>query len=833
MVTLSQESIDEYRTRTALEGALSQLDSSWLILVDLRINGPSDPTAADYVALHPHRGIVLIDVILSRTGDPAQRLRQFLENEGFSAQFPGRLPIVRLVLKPTDPASFGRRVQAAFAQVPPISIANPNWVAAVNSLLVPTAPVAGRPILPRLKRPTPHRDHAPERRAPQQTHARPDEPWDVVPDRWPDKVAGATPLNRSVKPAPANRPPPGNLSKPPTARASMPVEPRATEPRAAPRAETRADAVPREDAAAMPRIDNGQRHAERQAGGARPAPPVAPVDPPPLDEADRSPVAEMPGAGPESQSAHPPDSYRKNHHEDRDEDDAEGRTAAQPAIRHAENYQEGRTREAETRIRIDRLSETNRLPNRPPSDQLPSDRPRSDRPRSDRPTDTGRVVETPPGSSLISKVGLVSKAGQEIRSLIHSAAQRKSEPQGRQSPPPSSLASRPAGKSSESGPAAGIARSIGLHRRDEAMIEPQAPGRSFDRAAAEAPRFDSGLTAQRDDFLSARQATEGGRWPRRAAAAVLLVGIAAGAAAWLSRGDMPNKPTTENAGSIASALPEPSAPAVPNSALAPNSPVSPEASASMQPPIQPMPPAAPPVSEKPMVAALPQPAPEVAPVPPAAAPPRPSTKPTPLAAAADAPSEAAMAATSPVVTPPVVAPLVAKPIPEASIPEAKPKPTPDTGIQPASPARRSQVARAVPPRAMENRSGSTPRSSLVSPPPSQGPPMDIADLPPSDSATKVPPPGETPRNGAARGETAAAAPPAAQSSAATFTSAAGSRVHGPTNLLPASDKAPGASSEVCRSYTSTKSLLGQARRVSGLACRDGNGGWQIITELPD
>jgi surface antigen len=63
-------------------------------------------------------------------------------------------------------------------------------------------------------------------------------------------------------------------------------------------------------------------------------------------------------------------------------------------------------------------------------------------------------------------------------------------------------------------------------------------------------------------------------------------------------------------------------------------------------------------------------------------------------------------------------------------------------------------------------------------------------------------------------------------------------MHGPTSLLPPSLNAPASaqqagSSEVCRSYTSMKTLLGQQRQVSGLACRDTNGQWQIITELPD
>jgi surface antigen len=41
-----------------------------------------------------------------------------------------------------------------------------------------------------------------------------------------------------------------------------------------------------------------------------------------------------------------------------------------------------------------------------------------------------------------------------------------------------------------------------------------------------------------------------------------------------------------------------------------------------------------------------------------------------------------------------------------------------------------------------------------------------------------------------------------------------------------------AAGDACRNYTATKTLLGQPRQVSGLACREPNGQWQIISEMP-
>src|SRR5471030_1339348 len=102
MVNLSQESIEEFRVRMALESALIQLDPRWLIFGDLRVNGPNDAAVADYVALHPRHGVALIDVLANRTGDPEKLLLKFLSDHAFSARFPGILPIVRLVLKPGD-----------------------------------------------------------------------------------------------------------------------------------------------------------------------------------------------------------------------------------------------------------------------------------------------------------------------------------------------------------------------------------------------------------------------------------------------------------------------------------------------------------------------------------------------------------------------------------------------------------------------------------------------------------------------------------------------------------------------------------------------------------
>jgi hypothetical protein len=137
--------------------------------------------------------------------------------------------------------------------------------------------------------------------------------------------------------------------------------------------------------------------------------------------------------------------------------------------------------------------------------------------------------------------------------------------------------------------------------------------------------------------------------------------------------------------------------------------------------------------------------------------------------------------------------------------------------KPAVPVKRPAPRRAVPPRAVGG--GNAPVADgeaavAALPPESQGPPLDASQLPPLTSPVT---------------------PPAQPASA----DASASRLHAPTSLTPvwtrasaAAEAANGSSGEACHTYTATRTLLGQSRQVSGLACRDGNGQWQIISELP-
>jgi hypothetical protein len=156
------------RARAALEAALSRLDPQWVILAELRIDGPGDDVAADYVAIHPAHGVALVDVGAAKAGDQIERLRALLDGQKFATIFPGNLPIVHLAVRPADAALIGRRLDAAFAKAPQLTLRNADWAAAVQDLLVPIDATAPEPAAApaSVAKPPPTTAQPPERRPP-------------------------------------------------------------------------------------------------------------------------------------------------------------------------------------------------------------------------------------------------------------------------------------------------------------------------------------------------------------------------------------------------------------------------------------------------------------------------------------------------------------------------------------------------------------------------------------------------------------------------------------------------------------------------------------------
>jgi hypothetical protein len=222
--------------------------------------------------------------------------------------------------------------------------------------------------------------------------------------------------------------------------------------------------------------------------------------------------------------------------------------------------------------------------------------------------------------------------------------------------------------------------------------------------------------------------------------------------------------------------------------------------------------------------------------------PVPATSPAP----APAPSVAAVAPVPvPVPTTPPARTATAAPVPPPEPPQAKPAQD-DEAAQAAKPkalvpARKPATARAAreatpvktdaqapiwsPPRVT-----ATPRlSEPARPAPRSGPPIDATDLPPLDGATPVP----TQRSEAPPSLDDRLAPttpdPRAQREASVAALPLPPAAAGSGNSVPA--RAPAtADGRECRPYTSTTSLMGQERRVSGLACRLPDGRWKLVSE---
>src|SRR5260221_11264754 len=144
MLSFAQKSVVEREPQTAFEVALTGLGESWLILAGLQM-GPKDGIAADYVAPHSARGIALIDLASNTRNDPRDRLRRLLsDSQYFTVHYPGVLPVVRLAVEATAAATIADRLEAAFSEAPPITLAKGAGATAVTYRL--TAPALRTPL---------------------------------------------------------------------------------------------------------------------------------------------------------------------------------------------------------------------------------------------------------------------------------------------------------------------------------------------------------------------------------------------------------------------------------------------------------------------------------------------------------------------------------------------------------------------------------------------------------------------------------------------------------------------------------------------------------------
>ena len=123
-----------------LEASLMTLGLDWTILADLRIDAPPDRVAADYLMLHRDYGVALVNFASNRStanidATAIDAFRRFLYGRGFDTFFPGYLPVVRFTVTPQEVTIAGRLVLKAFADLPRLTIKDPEWADAVDTVL--------------------------------------------------------------------------------------------------------------------------------------------------------------------------------------------------------------------------------------------------------------------------------------------------------------------------------------------------------------------------------------------------------------------------------------------------------------------------------------------------------------------------------------------------------------------------------------------------------------------------------------------------------------------------------------------------------------------------
>jgi len=190
----------ERRTAARLREALAALPAPWVVLANRRASGADGPPWVRFVALHPEKGIALVD---TDSPDAAVApLEDFLARTGFVALQAGALPIVPVAVGVGEVGVVVDLLDAAFASTR-ANLGNPNWCEAVTELLL-TAPDL---MLAQLRRtPSAARPSAPE--PPVQRSAR----------------HAARPPRRAVAPEPTRAEPSLSQAPQPQARTAPPAE---------------------------------------------------------------------------------------------------------------------------------------------------------------------------------------------------------------------------------------------------------------------------------------------------------------------------------------------------------------------------------------------------------------------------------------------------------------------------------------------------------------------------------------------------------------------------------------------------------------------------------
>jgi hypothetical protein len=170
---VSQAAVPSGRALRKLDAALTGLPTPWRVLRNRRARAADGPPWTKYMALHPAKGIALIDLFPANPHAAIAPLDEFLARTGFLAFSRGDPPIVAIALTERDVGDFANCLSNGFATAQPCGIQNPNWADAVVDLLVSTPGLLLTPLDRKSNRAMPSDGHrAPRHDAPQTPHFR-------------------------------------------------------------------------------------------------------------------------------------------------------------------------------------------------------------------------------------------------------------------------------------------------------------------------------------------------------------------------------------------------------------------------------------------------------------------------------------------------------------------------------------------------------------------------------------------------------------------------------------------------------------------------------------
>lgn len=228
----------ERRVAAQLREALGTLPAPWVVLANRRASGADGPPWVRFVALHPAKGIALVDTAAAEAA--LAPLEDFLARTGFPALQPGALPIVPVAIGPGEIGAVADIMDSAFPQGQP-AIGNPNWCDAVVELLLSAPDLMLSPLRRSAQRPAatqPSQAEPSFRPAPQSTRAEPPRPTAAAAPPQPPRA-------EPPQPAPAV---PSRTPAPEAENESIRLVPRRvarpTEPQPQPEAPLRAAAEP-------------------------------------------------------------------------------------------------------------------------------------------------------------------------------------------------------------------------------------------------------------------------------------------------------------------------------------------------------------------------------------------------------------------------------------------------------------------------------------------------------------------------------------------------------------------------------------------------------------